>query len=191
MKLKRNRKHAVILTTILALLMLAGCSSATTEDVKEEVLTTVQAENVEVEKETEVQEVESTEEVVEPQADIPEGIDLESDLPGEEWLKSFSSTVSEPVVVIYNDVTGRKEVIQQDSEIYVNTKEDFIAVCFPEGYSVTQCNGIIRDNTIQTTTYNIYIFNSEKANMMGDQNVDIIVSGKEDWNLQFWLIPEV
>ena len=63
---------------------------------------------------------------------IPEGIDMESTLPGEEWVASFVGKVTEPVVVIYNDITGRKEVVQAGSEVTVNPDEDRIAAYWAE-----------------------------------------------------------
>lgn len=55
--MKKNGRYMVILTAFLALLLLAGCSSAKTEEVKEEPATTAQVEINVVEQEAEVETV--------------------------------------------------------------------------------------------------------------------------------------
>ena len=86
----------------------------------------------------EVQDTESVEETVE--AAIPEGIDLDSVAHGEVWLQSFIGKVQEPVVVVFSDITGRKEVIQQNSKVVINPDEDMIGVYFPkEGMAEYSC----------------------------------------------------
>lgn len=88
-----------------------------------------QVEGTSIENEESAEEIiERTTEIEEVSLYIPEGINMESTLPGQEWLDSFIGKVNEPVVVIYNDNTERKEVVQADSEVIINPDEDTIAV---------------------------------------------------------------
>lgn len=65
---------------------------------------------------------------------IYEGIDMESDLPGEEWVETFVGIIDEPKIVVFSDETGRKEIFENDSVITFNPDTDMIGVYLPEGY---------------------------------------------------------
>ena len=62
------------------------------------------------------------------------GIDMESDLPGAEWIETFVGIIDEPKVVVYSDITGRKEIIEEKDIVLINPDEDIIAIYLPEGY---------------------------------------------------------
>lgn len=64
-----------------------------------------------------------------------EGIDMESDLPGEEWVETFIGVIEEPKIVVFSDETGRKEIFENDSVIKFNPDTDMIGVYLPEGYT--------------------------------------------------------
>lgn len=124
MKLKRNRKHAVILTTILALLLLAGCSSAKTEEVKEEPATTAQVEINEVEQEAEEETVaekvvEST--IVEVETETVEEVQYETP---EEWVESLQ--LEEPTIVIWNSQTMENTVLQEEQEYQLKENDKIL-----------------------------------------------------------------
>lgn len=123
---------------------------------------------------------------------IPEGVDINSTLSGEEWLASFDGVVEEPVVVVFNDTTGRKEVIQQNGLVYVNPYEEHIAMHYPEDYSVIKKNGIIADYVEQTLTYAIVHFDAELALEMGTQEAEVVIGNEiTEWKMDFFLRPEV
>ena len=161
--MKKNRRYAVILTTILALLMLAGCSSAKTEEVKDEPATIIQAEVSEVEKETEVETV--AEEVAEPtvvevetetvtetvpEPVVYEGIDMESNLPGLEWMETFKGIIDEPKIVVFNDSTNKKVIVENGAEVDF-AFDDTFAIYAPEKMTVVE-----RD----TDTFNVNEYGS-------------------------------
>ena len=119
-----NRRPAVILTTILALLLLVGCSSAKTEDVKEELATTAQVEVNEVEQEAEAETV--AEEVVESavaevETETVEEVQYETP---EEWVESLQ--LEEPTIVIWNSQTMENTVLQEDQEYQLKENDKIL-----------------------------------------------------------------
>ncbi len=71
-----------------------------------------------------------------PEAVSYEGIDMESTLPGAEWIQTFVGIIDEPKVVVFSDETGRKEIIENDGIVNFNPDVDFMAVYLPEGVKV-------------------------------------------------------
>ena len=67
---------------------------------------------------------------------VYEGIDMESDLPGEEWVETFVGIIEEPKIVVFSDETGRKEIFENDSIIKFNPDTDMIGVYLPDGYII-------------------------------------------------------
>ena len=200
---KTNKLHLIVMTLMVSLILIGCGSKTTTETVKSEPEALVKEEAPKIEEvvETKVPEevatVEETiveETVVEEPADalyIPEGIDMESTLPGEEWVASFVGNVAEPVVVIYNDNSGRKEVVQANSEVTINPDEDRIALYWNEiGTSHTTYAISIKDN-IAADYYKIIIMDSEKMRTIPERPAEVTMNnGVEDWVLKFTIIVE-
>lgn len=199
--MNRTKNFFLIIMTLMVSLMLIGCSSeATTETVKSEPEAVVKEEAPKVEEvvETKVSEEVTVEEpsaeeiVVEEPADalyIPEGIDMESTLPGEEWVASFVGNVAEPVVVIYNDNSGRKEVVQANSELTVNPDEDTFAVYFQETNMGATPYSIAIKEIVGGSNYFIYTMDPEKMREIRKRNGKIVVrGGAEDWVIEFKII---
>lgn len=136
-RISNKHNHAIILTIAVMTLMatsLTGCSKkpATDEASTPSPQSTVESKPTEeVGASSEAEPAPTIDASSEPV--VYEGIDVESDLPGEEWVKTFIDVVDEPVTVIYNDNTGRKEIIQEGSNVSVNPDEDIFAVYLPEG----------------------------------------------------------
>ena len=78
----------------------------------------------------------STEEEVEIEEPVVyEGIDMESTLPGVEWIEtSFPGIIDTPKLVVFNDATNRKTIIE-DGQTVVFHKDDVLAIYSPEGMS--------------------------------------------------------
>ena len=201
-----NRTKIFLLTimTLIVSLILIGCGSkTTTETVKSEPEAVVKEEAPKVEEvvETKVPEeatvvgepiVEET--VVEEPAEelyIPEGIDMESTLPGEEWVASFVGNVAEPVVVIYNDNSGRKEVVQANSEVTINPDEDMIAVYFQDKSMGETTYAISVKETKVAECYHILIMDAEKMRTIPERPAKVtVMGGAEDWVIEFTIIVE-
>ena len=201
--MKRITKNMIVVVIGLCMLMLAACSSKATE---EEVVGKTMAEEAVVEEATavEVAEPEPTPEavpeptvvetVVEEPVDalyIPEGIDMASTLPGEEWVASFVGNVAEPVVVIYNDNSGRKEVVQANSEVTINPDEDIFAVYVNEDGMGATTHNIISTEIIKKGYYRLLPLDSQEMRDIPERNAKVTVrGGAEDWVIEFTIISE-
>ena len=195
----KRRNNLILLAAMINLLslLLVGCSSkGTTEPIKSEAETVVkEAPKVEeVVEEATVEEAVAEETVVEEKAEdfyIPEGIDMESTLPGEEWVASFVGKVAEPVVVIYDDNTGKKEVVQAGSEVIINPDEDTIATYWPEKGMRTMTHAISITEVKRFDNYEINIFDAEKLRTVPKRPAMITVTGgTEDWIIEFTILVE-
>lgn len=138
--IKRSILSALVVTIMLMAALLTACSSGqvTETPAKEE---TTKAEVTEETKET--NEAEQTEEVAKPEPmeePAPEseaedskypGIDMESTLPGLEWLASLDEIVEEPLVVVYNDETNKKVIVNDGDEVEFSRSSDVLALYTP------------------------------------------------------------
>lgn len=199
----KRRNNLILLVAMISLLslLLVGCSSeATIEPIKSEHEAVVKEEAPKVEEVVEVPEEATVEEpvveetVVEEKEEdlyIPEGIDMVSTLPGEEWVASFIGKVAEPVVVIYDDNTGRKEVVQAGSEVIINPDKDTIATYWPEKGMSTIYHAISITKTIYFENYEINIFDAERLRTVPKRPAMITVTGgPEDWVIEFTILVE-
>lgn len=196
--MKKNKKIYLIMLAMVLCLGLMACSKE--ESVASEV------EPTETGIKTSMEEVENIagkveeasiggESTVEDAEDaalyIPEGIDVESTLPGEEWVASFVGKVNEPVVVIYNDDTGRKEVVQAGSEVIVNPDEDIIAIYWNEISMGCTTHAISTDGIIKSDYYEIEIMDSKKMREIPERPVKVtVMGGEEDWTIEFTILVQ-
>ena len=61
---------------------------------------------------------------------VYEGIDMESTLPGLEWIATFDGIITEPKFVIFNDKTNKKVIVKNGQEVeFCDT--DVFAIFFP------------------------------------------------------------
>lgn len=110
---------------------------------------------------------------------VYEGIDMESTLPGQEWLETFICVIDEPKVVVFSDITGKKVIVEQEGEVTINPDEDAMALFFPEGYTngnVT--NGIARNadkKMISTGNYEIFYLDSKEMRAVGESKAAFLV----------------
>lgn len=202
MKKTRNGYFFIVIITLLVSLMLVGCSSETTTETTKngleaeviEELSKVEETEIEVLEEMTVEEVIVNETVTEEPAEevyIPEGIDMESTLPGEEWVASFVGNVTEPVVVIYNDNSGRKEVVQANSEVIINPDEDIIAVYWPEKGMKSIPYAISIIEVYGFDNYELNVLDAERMRSIPKRPAEITVTGgTEDWVIEFTIISE-
>lgn len=146
MKKRTNKRNILSVLVVMIMLMatlLTACSSgqATETPAKEE---TTKAEVTE-----ETDEVEQTEEVATPEPTeepTPEpevedskypGIDMESTLPGLEWIATFDEIdVDEPIIVVYNDDTNKKVIVNEGDEVEFSKSSDTIAFYTPNSETI-------------------------------------------------------
>lgn len=141
-----KRKNILSVLVVFAMLMatiLTACGSSqaaaptpeteTTEveNVKEEV--TEPAESVEPEVAEEVVETEPTAEPT-PEPVVYEGIDMESTLPGEQWVASFNGIIDEPKLVVFNNETNKKVILEEGQEVDF-ALTDKVAIHIPNGHN--------------------------------------------------------
>ena len=132
---------AVLVMLMAMLLTACGSSQAVTptpetettevENAKEEV--TELAESTEPEVAEKVVETEPTAEPTpEPVVEDSKypGIDMESTLPGLEWLDTFDGIITEPKLVIFNDETNKKVIVEEGERVEFSLT-DTLAVYVP------------------------------------------------------------
>lgn len=137
-KKTRKQKNAISMSVIMLMLaagMLTACSNGKTEEATavegteqveepaqddatvteqdQENEDTAASENVD---ESEAAENEGAEET-ETQSVVYEGIDMDSALPGLEWIESFNGVIEEPKLVIFNDDTNKKIILENGQKI--------------------------------------------------------------------------
>ena len=137
-KKTRKQKNAISMPVIMLMLaagMLTACSNGKTEEATavegteqveepaqddatvteqdQENEDTAASENVD---ESETAENEGAEET-ETQSVVYEGIDMDSTLPGLEWIETFNGVIEEPKLVIFNDDTNKKIILENDQKI--------------------------------------------------------------------------
>lgn len=137
-KKTRNQRNVVSMSVIMLMLaagMLTACSNNKTEETTavegteqveepaqddatvteqdQENEDTAASENVDESKAAENEGAEETE----TQSVVYEGIDMESTLPGLEWIESFNGVIEEPKLVIFNDDTNKKIILENGQKI--------------------------------------------------------------------------
>lgn len=160
-KTKRMRKHTLALLTVMVMLMatlLTACGSNQAAAPSTEAETT-KVETAKAEETESVAPVE-TEKVVEstaeesaptPETVVYEGIDMESTLSGEEWLQTFNGIIDEPKMVIFNDETNKKMIVENGQEVEFSDTDTF-AIWGPSnkkiiGTALNQQPKMFRDNS--------------------------------------------
>lgn len=170
----KKRSNILSVLVVFAMLMatiLTACGSSkeaaptpeteTTEveNVKEEVTETAESAEPEV-----VEEVVETEPTAEPTPEpvVYEGIDMESTLPGEQWVASFDGIIDEPKLVVFNDETNKKVILEEGQEVDF-APEDMMAIYVPKGH-----NGGYVDSK-ETTFINTYVnYNSSGITVLNE-----------------------
>lgn len=140
--IKRNILSVLVVMIMLMATLLTACSSgqATETPAKEETTKAeVTEETAEVEQAEEVATPEPTEEPT-PEPEVEDskypGIDMESTLPGIEWLDTFDGIITEPKLVVFNDETNKK-VIVEDGNTVEFSKSDTLAIYIPKDKEAT------------------------------------------------------
>ena len=154
--MRKTNKRKNISSTLVALVMaiaflLTACGSSqvtTTQEETTEPTTSPETEAVEeVEEVVEPEIEEEKQEVVQEEEEEPiKVIDMESTLPGIEWIATFDGIIEEPTAVIYNDETNKKIIIKEGDEVEFSRTKDTLALYSPN----------IKTMTIITTVGNFY-----------------------------------
>ena len=147
MKTTNKRKNILSVLVVLVMLMatlLTACGSnkatAPSNDAETTKVETAQAEETDPAAPAEVEEVTEVEPTAEPTPEDTKyaGIDMESTLPGLEWIATFDNiAVDEPIIVVYNDETNKKVIVQEGDEVEFSKSSDILAFYTPDQDTIT------------------------------------------------------
>ncbi len=191
---KKSTFGATLLMLMLMAASLTGCASGQTaettatkesaeaaaeEDDNAEKVTAGMEEEADTEAKEEVVygAEEATEEDAEQEASegvVYEGIDMESTLPGGEWIETFNGIITEPKFVIFNDETKKKVIVENGQEVeFCDT--DTLALFVPTdkaGYVYPlEDNYTFKKNSV--VNMNIKIFYDPTSSLSNGDKVDI------------------
>lgn len=149
MKMKTMKQHMAGVSAAMALTLMTvftgcGTAQATGTDVEQETIETTDITDTkeEITEPGEITESEMSEETVEPEvteepameAVVYEGINMDSTLPGAEWVATFEGIIDEPKLVVFNDETNKKVILENDQEVDFSLT-DKIVIYIPQGHN--------------------------------------------------------
>lgn len=149
MKMKIMKQHmagvsAAMVLTLMTVFTGCGSAQATGTDVEQETIETTDITDTkeEITELGEITESEMSEETVEPEvteepameAVVYEGINMDSTLPGAEWVATFEGIIDEPKLVVFNDETNKKVILENDQEVDFSLT-DKIVIYIPQGHN--------------------------------------------------------
>ena len=152
---KGTQKNTIVLLAVLVMLMatlLTACGSnkaaAPSNDAETTKVETAQAEETEPTETTEVEEVAEVEPTAEPTPEpvVYEGIDMESTLPGAEWLETFDGIIEEPKFIIFNDETNKKVILENGQEAEISST-DIFTMYYPVDKEIVEAT-TLKDNNL-------------------------------------------
>lgn len=138
----RKKRISAVVCALAGASTLLFCSCASSENAIDETEVAIVEESTEA-TETVVSETESlvssneeaeeaeTETTEETQTDPYAGIDMESTLSGVDWIKTFDGIITEPKLVVFNDATNKKIILEEFQEVEF-ADDDTLAVYIPE-----------------------------------------------------------
>lgn len=108
------------------------------------------------------------------------------------WVASFVGKVNEPVVVVFSDDTGRKEVVQANGEITINPDEDTIAVYWENEGMRSKPHAISVSKMYYYNYYEIYEFDIESLRSVSKRPATItVLDGSEEyWVIEFTILVQ-
>ena len=141
-KRKRNILNVLAVLVMLMAMLLTACSSSKTDVAPASEETSAAEADKEAEQvKEEAEEPEPTAEPTlepeptpepTPEAVVYEGIDMESTLPGLEWMATFDELdIKEPIIVVYNDDTNKKVIVNEGDKVEFSKSSDILAIYTP------------------------------------------------------------
>lgn len=109
-----------------------------------------------------------------------------ADLSGKEWVKTFKGVENEPKVVVFNDETGRKQIIEPEEVVLITHESDTLAVHLPEGYAMTGTRDLIVADWISGEGYEVLELDSEEMSKNKFRMSAVSISYKgEEFKIEF------
>lgn len=107
-----------------------------------------------------------------PEPVVYEGIDMESTLPGKEWIATFKGIIEEPKFVVFNDETNKKVIVENEGKVEFG-KGDTLGVFIPDGMMLGVYYGKgIKQICMYTSFYNELVF-EEGYEVIMNQEVSV------------------
>lgn len=139
MRSKRTNKRKnilrvlVVLSMLMAIILTACGSNKVALSSSEEETTKVEETESTVPAKNEIEEVATPEPTVEatPESTPEPTLDMESTLPGVEWIQTFDGIVDEPKLIVFNDETNKKIILENWEEVEFYD-EDTLAIYIPK-----------------------------------------------------------
>ena len=188
---KRTENPGILVALTMSMMLtifLSACGSdqASTPISEEEITEVVsdldettepaEGESTEVVEPEESAEIESTEETApetESEQVVYEGIDMESTLPGAEWIATFNGIITEPKFVIFNDDTNKKVIVENGQEVEFDDTDVF-AIFFPLEKEIVRAelddNLTIKSNSVKK---NVRYYDNISARIKDGDKVEI------------------
>ena len=139
--IRRNTLNILAVLVMLMVMLLTACSSGKTDAAPaSEEASAAEADKEAEQVKEEAAEPEPTAEPTPeptPEAVVYEGIDMESTLPGLEWMATFDEIVNEPLIVVYNDETNKKVIVNEGDEVEFSRSNDVLALYSPNNETMT------------------------------------------------------
>ena len=139
--IRRNTLNILAVLVMLMVMLLTACSSSKTDAAPaSEEASAAEADKEAEQVKEEAAEPEPTAEPTPeptPEAVVYEGIDMESTLPGLEWMATFDEIVNEPLIVVYNDETNKKVIVNEGDEVEFSRSNDVLALYSPNNETMT------------------------------------------------------
>ncbi len=198
-KRKRNILNVLAVLVMLMATLLTACSSGKTDvaPASEETSAAEADKEAEQVKEEAVEPEPTAEPTPEPEptaeptpeAVVYEGIDMESTLPGLEWMATFDEIVNEPLIVVYNDDTNKKVIVNEGDEVEFSRSSDVLALYTPNNETMTAMTisgkfnkDWIGSNELPDSTTSKRVIMCKKGSISGDSEeecgADVMINGE-------------
>ena len=198
--IKRNILSVLAVLVMLMATLLTACSNQSAAAPAKEEATEVKEDTAEVEQvKEEIAEPEPTAEPT-PEPEIEDskypGIDMESTLPGLEWLATLDEIVDEPLIVVYNDETNKKVIVNEGDEVEFSKSSDVLALYTPNNETMTAMaiSGRFNKsweggNELPDSTISKRVIKCKKESISSDSeekcSADIMINGELK---QYWFV---
>ena len=128
--MKKYFLTALLLLALVITLIACGKSENVTTNDSADIENEVTAES---DVQTDSEETSSNDIAVDTPSVTYEGIDFNSTLPGREWIQTtFPGVIDEPKIVIFNDETNKKQIVEY-GEMILFDEADTFAMYLPDG----------------------------------------------------------
>lgn len=128
--MKKYFLTALLLLALVITLIACGKSENVTTNDSADIENEVTAES---DVQTDSEETSSNDIAVDTPSVTYEGIEFNSTLPGREWVQTtFPGVIEEPKIVIYNDETNKKQIVE-NGEMLLFDEADTFAMYLPDG----------------------------------------------------------